>query len=509
MSREKVELQRARASIWTPLALGALTLLGWLLWLPYLDAPLHVDAAGYATAAYWWANGDTLYQDLTITRPQGIFVVFRAIEAVGLGSSRGIHIAAALVASACALALYAVVASIWDRKIALGSAALFTLLFATPVFDGYTANAELFMLLPLLFSLALLLRADAYPLGGWRTTLLLAGSGFLIAAATLIKPAAVVTVPLAGLWLLLRALRERASWRVVRWAGGALAVGLVLGGGPAILHGWRTVPDLYFSAVLFYRVTQDSVLTETAGSQVARMVQGVTYIVFRLPILLFVPLGMWTLRRSGARAATFWWLWFGSSYAGVALGGSWTLHYYQQLVPSLAVAAVLGLNHLLSRPRRGGWLLAQALALAVGGVLLVTLVDLQAHGPRPADMAEYANSPVEVVSEIGPIAAYLRAHTAADETIFVAYDQADIYYLSQRRPAIRWIYPRELKWTPGAFAELVARLDDPATAPRYVVGAQPFDASGFDRDGALRAVIARDYRVETVIGPVQLYRRIN
>ena len=58
-----------------------------LLRLPYLDVPISADEGGYATAAYWWARGDTLYQNITITRPQGIFVVFRLIEALGLGST--------------------------------------------------------------------------------------------------------------------------------------------------------------------------------------------------------------------------------------------------------------------------------------------------------------------------------------------------------------------------------------------------------------------------------------
>ena len=97
-------------------------------------------------------------------------------------------------------------------------------------------------------------------------------------------------------------------------------------------------------------------------------------------------------------------------------------------------------------------------------------------------------------------------HTAPGDAIYVAYDRADIYYLSRRYPAARWLYFRELKWTPGAFDEQVARLADPATAPRYVVAAQSFDDYGFDADGALRAVVARDYTLETTIEGVPLYR---
>src|SRR6187455_2375872 len=80
-------LQR-RERFW-PLAVVGLMLGSVLLWLPSLSAPLDIDAACYAVAAHWWAQGGGLYHNFTITRPQGIFVVFRLIEMAGLGSVAG------------------------------------------------------------------------------------------------------------------------------------------------------------------------------------------------------------------------------------------------------------------------------------------------------------------------------------------------------------------------------------------------------------------------------------
>ena len=78
----------------------------------------------------------------------------------------------------------------------------------------------------------------------------------------------------------------------------------------------------------------------------------------------------------------------------------------------------------------------------------------------------------------------------------------------RRRPAARWLHFRELGLHAGRIRRSrAARLADPATAPRYIVGAQAFDFRGFDADGALRAVVARDYTLETTIGGVPLYRR--
>src|SRR3712207_2015070 len=156
----------ARARNWGwPLSIVALGLGSALLWLPYLDMPLDFDVGVYATVAYWWARGDTLYQNITTDRPQAIFVIFRVIEALGLGSVRGLHVAGAVYSTLCALALLAVAARVWGRGIGLGAAALFALVMATPYLQGPTLNSELFMLLPILGSLILLLWADAYPPG--------------------------------------------------------------------------------------------------------------------------------------------------------------------------------------------------------------------------------------------------------------------------------------------------------------------------------------------------------
>ena len=63
----------------------------------------------------------------------------------------------------------------------LGAAALYALLMATPWVEGYQANAELFMTLPLLAGLALLVRAGEHPPHDRRACWLVAGCGALAA----------------------------------------------------------------------------------------------------------------------------------------------------------------------------------------------------------------------------------------------------------------------------------------------------------------------------------------
>lgn len=485
-------------------AVAALAIGAFALRLPYLAVPLSADEGGYATAAYWWARGDTLYGSITITRPQGIFVVFRALDALGLGSPYGIHLSAALWVAASALALLALAARLWGRGIGLGAAALYAAVMATPWMEGYQANAELFMTLPLLLALLALVRADAAALAARRGLLWLAASGLLGALALLLKPAAATVLPLGALWLLRRRATEGNSWRELVVALAALAGGWALGLLPALAHGLLTVPDRYLSAVVFYRLGQDSLLGGALAYQVDYAATNTRYLLGHLPLLLLAPFGFRLAAHGGERRArAFLALWALTALGGVALGGNWFLHYYQQLLPPLAVAVALVARELLRRPIALPRFAALCLAACAAFVLAFPIARGVVVGVDPATLPEWEPG----VAAAAPVAAYLAAHTTPTETIYVAYDHADIYYLAARRPAARWLYFRELGWTPGAFAEQVSRLGDPATAPRYIVGAQAFDFRGFDADGALRAIVARDYTLETTIDGVPLYRR--
>lgn len=83
----------------------ALLALVLLIWWPTLAAPLVTDVGVYATMAQRWAHGDTLYRDVTTARPQGIFVVYRAIAALGLHTPTAMHAFALVWCLACTLLL--------------------------------------------------------------------------------------------------------------------------------------------------------------------------------------------------------------------------------------------------------------------------------------------------------------------------------------------------------------------------------------------------------------------
>jgi hypothetical protein len=251
-------------------------------------------------------------------------------------------------------------------------------------------------------------------------------------------------------------------------------------------------------------VGEDSLIGGALAHQLDYFATNTLYIVGHLPLLLFAPLGLLLTAHGGARdTRAFLALWLVTALGGVALGGNWFLHYYQQLLPPIAIALVLAARWLVRRPLPPARFAVAVLAGLATLPLIFTLSSDSITGVAPHTLPGWEPG----VSAAAPIASYVAAHTSATDTIYVAYDHADIYYLSGRRPAARWLHFRELGRMPGAFDEQVARIADPATAPRYIVGVQAFDRWDFDPNGTLRAIVARSYWLETTIAGVPLYRR--
>jgi 4-amino-4-deoxy-L-arabinose transferase-like glycosyltransferase len=485
---------------------SALVIVSLLLWLPYLTFPLDADAAGYATVAYWWAQGDTLYRDITITRPQGIFILFRLIAAAHLDAAIGNHLVAALYAAACVIAFLALSERIWGRKIGFTSATLFTLLLAAPFTEGYSTNAELFMLLPLLGTLYTLWCVSGYDLNRRVHIFGLLLCGLLGAIAVLIKPSAAPVALMSVGWLYYRGRTLQLLQSRFWYSAVALGLGYCLGLLPALLHGLVTAPDRYLSAVVLYRVSYDSALAGTLSSQVVSFVGTTALLLVQLPILLGALIGLYPDRVWRKDPAYLFLMgWVLVAFSGGAMGGNWFPHYYLPLLAPLTLGIMLGWRRLSrSLACRKGEYRRIAAVLGVSFVLpLLLALSLfnSAIGVVPTALHNAVTVPRSEV-----VASYIRAHAQPTDTIYVAYQWAPIYQLAQRKPAARWLYYRELQRTPGAFAEQVARISDPRTAPLYIVAAQPFDAFGLDSDGTLRAVVDRDYVLETTIDDIPLYR---
>jgi len=395
-------------------------------------------------------------------------------------STEAIRLGAALYNAATTLLIYALGAQLASRRAGLWAGALFALFSASPVIEGFTANAELYMTLPIVAAVLL----------GWRRKWL--SAGVAAALACTIKPTAVCAVGPALAVLLLWERRSNGPW--LRCLAGAVGGAL-----PFIAHGVLTDAQLYWYSVVGFRLESHSALS-AGESWLRELVQtGPTVLAALAPLWLLAGLGIagrWR-SRAGIAATAF----LVGSVAGAALGGYWYWHYYVGLV---APAALLG-GLALDRPR--STLSRVTTATLALSVLIATVMTARVIGTSPEEtsLRLYAR-PAYVASR--EIASYIRERTDHDDAIYAAFAQADLYYLAHRRSAARQLYWTEINRIPGAFEALLATLDDAARRPKYVIKIDDeLETPG--RADAFWERVARFYVAERSANGFTLFRAID
>jgi hypothetical protein len=217
---------------------------------------------------------------------------------------------------------------------------------------------------------------------------------------------------------------------------------------------------------------------------------------------------VWLVARSArhrglARDAVLW-VWLGTAFVGVAAGLRFLGHYHLQLLPAACLLAARPAAELAGRA-------AARVRVTVIGVAIACASLAFAMPNMPFD------------TDYRPIAAYLRAHTAPDERIFVWGHFPEIYWASGRMPATRFlasgfvtgqvggrpIRPDDTRTVaPGSWDVMFADLarHPPAyvidLAPGAVRTSQYWPIQKYPR---LAEWLARNYRRETVIDGMVVY----
>jgi len=462
---------RALVAWWPLLAIAAITV---LVRTPFFYWPLTMDEAAYGYTTQWWFRGLTLYSSqLWLDRPQGIYLAYQLGFLLLGGATWAIRLWAALWAAATAIAVYAVGRRLVDERAALAGSFLFAVFSASPHIEGFTANSELFMILPATLSAYWLLARRPF----W--------GGLAASTALLLKPSGAAAYLLALLWLAC----ERSSWRSwLRYGLGALLPLLL-----SVAHGAATAGlGAYAYAVALFELgpgwgphadMSAAALHGWVGSSPAWG-----------PLLM---LGLLGVARAQRGARTFMLFWLLSSLAGVALGGRWYPHYFTQLVPVLAACAGAGLVVLRRSSRR--WLRW----IAAVGVLAVFLL-----WEGPFLVYQLAQAPALLQGRQQPqmsdeVAAYIRAHTTEDQTIYVAFAPARICYQAGRRSVTPYLFWIHLFYHPGAYDALVEAIE--AREPAYVL-LLDHGIKAVDPEDRFGQALEENYEVERTFEGVPLYR---
>lgn len=441
------------------------------------------DECYIAVQAHVVGDGGVMYRDVVDRKPPLVPYIYAAIfAAIGTDSLIAVHVVAIVWVAATALVLAAIMRRRAGPREAAWAAWLFVLgsMSLLPR-DALAANYEIWMLLPL--CTAMLAAGRGCP---WRDAL----AGVLLGLATFIKQPALVTLaPLA--FVIVRSRRPVAG-SIAMLAGLGTVFALMIAAHDESMMAWAFLDtggymatDAVWFALVMALVWTGSFLLANAAS-------------------------CWLVARSarvfGVRGDADLWIWLASGFVAVAAGLRFLGHYHLQLLPAACLLAARPAAALVGRTRT--IVIAAALAPALVCASLAFFIP---------------NQPFD--TDYRPVAAYLRAHTAPSERVLVWGHFPEIYWASQRMPAMRFIHtgfmtgqsgarpirPSDLRAaTPGAWDMMFADLE--RHPPAYVIDLSPgavrkaqyFAMSRYPR---MAAWLDASYRLETVVDGLWLYRR--
>lgn len=500
--------------------LGLAVLLSFLLRLPFLQVGLISDEGGYAYVAQRWLDGrGTLYDDIWVSRPQGIFAAYAAIMET-LGSSvADLRFGAWLFVVATMPFVFAFARAYAGRRAAIAGLLIFAVLSASPAIEGFTANAEVFMALPCAAIAWLLLRAQHR---SWARHLLFL-MGVLGSFATLLKPSGIVMIPVALLFI---ALVGNGGLRDALRRFGWLWLGVLAGVAPALIHGYMVGWDNFVFASVTYRIDYQSSIT-VSWHQHLHSIVGMTFRVLPLvigcaltlilrrrlmmaePRIAFIGGGsqldheiglIGRMRRAARRnsVTVLLWAWLIACIAGISMGGDWWYHYLIQIAAPFSIwlaPMILDVGDRLRGIARWGYV------AAICAVMLYPFSVATAGNTYDITADLYPNQMYESQAQV---AAYIREHATPDTPILVAFDQAALYYLSDHPAAYRYMYEQEMKAIPNAEQQLIALVSSD-NRPEYVIDTSE-NAPFADGGEAFWDAVQQNYQIEVVINGFKVYR---
>lgn len=477
----------------TVVLLCVLCVLPFLFLLPLSDAPFERDQGTYATIARGWMDGAIPYRDLWDNKGPLLFLWY-VLSFAWLGETVvAPRLLAGLAAGLSVPFVWATAERLFDRRVAAAAAIVLALSFAN-VYLQVTANAEVFMLLPMTAGWwAFAVGAS----GGRMRWFVLAG--ILTTLAVFTRQSAVWMFVGYAAWLALAWWREPAvrprhlASLAATAAGGLLAaVPFVIyfasqGALVALWHGmfgfnlgWAAEQSLWLKFV-------PPLLVEPGP------------LIGGLLLWVLVVIGGWRLWRRGDRAA---WLVLGVlvvSEAAAQTTGKGSAHYSIQLLPAAAISAAYGLPYVARRWQARDTafrvvLVAAAAVTLVANAFAYTRPSAEERFEVQYTFRDYADDAVRAPA----IAAAVARMTRPDDCVYEWGRSSQIYFLADREPCTRWLHDRPHEVDQAAMREVMADLAARAPAAILVTTDLP-------PPPALQAFIDEHYRFAGQVEYAALY----
>jgi len=437
--------------------------------LPFVSLPLERDEGEYAYIAQQMLRGYVPYADAFDQKPPGVFAVYAVAFTLFGESIESIHLFLYAWTAAAALLLFLVVRRLTNEL----SAAFATLAFAVssgdPTLLGTAANTEHFMLLPILGSMWMLLRAiERDTAGAWFAT------GVLAASACWFKQVAIANALFIAVCAAATGWRNRRSLVSTLRSLTALGLGAVVVSLPVFaIFAWAGAWDSFLDSVFIHNFSyaREVPLPQAFAALTAAVTRQCSS---QAALWVLAALSLLFVRSVGTRAMAILLGWQLASFVGVSFGFYFRPHYFLQQLPSLCalvgVAAGGAVSWAVSHRHEAlGWVLV---ALSCG--LIVAPV---VYGNRSALFADdvfarsrdiYGNNPFPESLEI---ARYIERTSRPDESIYIVGSEPQIFFYSRRRSATRYIffYPMTSGSPEAAERQRATSREVATRRPRYLI----------------------------------------
>ena len=442
--------------------------------LPLVDIPFERDEGEYAYIAWRLEANELPYRDWVDQKPPAVFWVYRLALALPFDPVRSVHLLAMCFSACTAAAMFflarrllkdgwaepgtaggglnsrfaaggqqsglplALCAPATETGYALSAAALFALLSAQPSLQGTAANTELFMLLPLaLAQLAFLLGVR----GGRAETGLLVLCGAMTSVAAAFKQVGAVN------WLFLLAVypgfvSQTGRLRKTLVFAGSLALGAICVWGPITAYfAWQRGLGDFISNVFTHNLEYVNALRwperlDNCFETIRRLSasQGIAWVLGAIGLCR-----LWLIGRK--RACFFLAGWLATSALGVSASGYFFPHYFQQMLPALALAASLGAQTIY---QAGFWRGAPAWSRCAALIALLGILPILELFPflcryTPAEAVRRIY-PGNIFAEMPALGRRIAQITNPKDRVFIFGAEPEALFYARRVSATRYIF---------------------------------------------------------------------
>jgi len=475
--------QRAAPASWRS-GVAAAALLSVLLRLRFVWTPITSDEGGYLAIARAWRHGATLYRDVWVDRPQGLLVLNRVWDTIGLGSPAGIRVLAIAAGLIGVVACASIAKTLFGPTAAVLAAVFVAVLSSAPDYEGFIADGELLSGAVGAAGLAVALTAIT-PMNPRR----LYAAGLIGGVAISLKQSGFDAILTGIVVVAATAVLRRESLRGLA----AIVGGIVTVLGAMAVYGALSSWDRFWYAFVGYRIADRSIATNANFDRFG-MTWAIAAPIIVPAIAASVACLVATWRGALSPRVLTLVVWTAFATVAFAAGGQFHRHYWVILAFPLGTTAAAAIS---LQPRK--WVQLSVAALVVAVPLVHAIRDARLSRDQ---VAIRLDSDARLTHDEA-VARWYRDVQAPGDSIYVLCASAGFYAAAHADPPYPFLWYDNVLQVRGAQDRLDALFTSPRR-PTYVAVYETADEC--NPSGAVAQALKTDYALLEHVDGIDIYR---